>query len=115
MAFCQGLCNRISQPPLQLRGVGIYSHGCKQGCLQPPRPGGVAGANVPDSAIMWQGRWYSSTMVVMYTRAGPPGGWNEEYEPVVFGEVAVLTARDCRARLEGRSSSPRAWIGMGLA
>ena len=36
MAFCQGLCNRVSQPPLQLRGVWIYSHGCKQGCFQPP-------------------------------------------------------------------------------
>ena len=36
--------------------------------FQPPRPGGVAGADVPDSAIMWQGRWYSSTMVAVYTR-----------------------------------------------
>ena len=33
------------------------------------------------------------------------------YEPAVFGAVAVLTARDCRARLEGHSSSPRAWAG----
>ena len=36
MAFCQGVCNWVCQPPLQLRGVGIYSHGCKQGCFQPP-------------------------------------------------------------------------------
>ena len=40
MAFCQRLCNRVFQPPLQLRGVGIYSHGCKQGCFQPCRPDG---------------------------------------------------------------------------
>ena len=31
MAFCQGFCNWVFQPPFQLRGVGIYSHGCKQG------------------------------------------------------------------------------------
>ena len=36
MAFCQRVCNWVCQPPLQLRGVGIYSHGCKQGCFQPP-------------------------------------------------------------------------------
>ena len=35
------------------------------------RPGGVAGADVPDSQIMWHERWYSSTMVVMYTQGGP--------------------------------------------
>ena len=36
MAFCQWGCNWVCQPPPQLRGVGIYSHGCKQGCFQPP-------------------------------------------------------------------------------
>ena len=36
MAFCQRFYNWVFQPPLQLRGVGIYSHGCKQGCFQPP-------------------------------------------------------------------------------
>ena len=35
MDFCQRLGNWSFQPPLQLRGVGIYSHGCKQGCFQP--------------------------------------------------------------------------------
>ena len=37
--FCQGLCKRGFQPPTQLRGVGISSHGCKQGCFQPCIPG----------------------------------------------------------------------------
>ena len=36
MAFCQRSCKRVCQPPLQLRDEGIYSHGCKQGCFQPP-------------------------------------------------------------------------------
>ena len=26
MAFCQRWCHWVFQPPLQLRGVGIYSH-----------------------------------------------------------------------------------------
>ena len=33
-------------------------------------PVGLPGLTCPDSAIMWQGRWYSSTMVVLYTRDG---------------------------------------------
>ena len=37
MTFCQALCNWVFQPPLQLWGVGIYSHGCKQG-LFPATP-----------------------------------------------------------------------------
>ena len=32
----RGSANRSFQPPRQLRGVGIYRHGCKQGCFQPP-------------------------------------------------------------------------------
>ena len=40
MEFCQGSCHRVFQPPFQLRGEGIYSHGCKQGCFQPPLPRG---------------------------------------------------------------------------
>ena len=40
IGFCQRFCNRFFQPPLQLRRVGIYSYGCKQGCFQPPRPSG---------------------------------------------------------------------------
>ena len=45
IGFCQRFCNRVFQPPLQLRGVGIYSHGCKQGCFQPPigQPAGASG------------------------------------------------------------------------
>ena len=49
MAFCQRFCNWVCQPPLQLRGVGIYSPGCKQGCFQPP-PGQSAAAPRP-----WRG------------------------------------------------------------
>ena len=67
MAFCQWLCNRVFQPRLQLRGVGIYSHGGRVG-LTP--------AGVPDSAIMWPGRWYSSAMVAKYTR-GESARWLE--------------------------------------
>ena len=68
MAFCQEFCNWIFQPPLQLQEVGIYSHGCKQGCFQPPGRVGLTWSGAPDSAIVQQGRWYSSTMVAMYTR-----------------------------------------------
>ena len=39
MGFCQGFCKWVFQPPRQLRDGGIYSHGCKQGCFQPWRPG----------------------------------------------------------------------------
>ena len=83
---CQGVINWVCQPPLQLRGVGIYSHGCKQGLFPATwRPGGIAWVGVPDSAIMRQGGWYSSTMVAMYTRAcrraTPPGGWNDDPWP----------------------------------
>ena len=88
MAFCQGVCNWVCQPPLQLRGVGIYSHGCKQGCLQPPGRVSPTRARVPDSAIIRQGRWYSSTMVAKYTRgevrASQPCGWNEAYKPAIL-------------------------------
>ena len=88
MAFCHVLCNRVFQPPHQLRGVGIYSHGCKQGCFQPPGRVSPTRARVPDSAIIRQGRWYSSTMVAKYTRgevrASQPCGWNEGYEPAIL-------------------------------
>ena len=50
--------------------VGISSRGRKQGCFQPPRPGGVAWVGVPDSVIMRQGGWYSSTMASKYTGWG---------------------------------------------
>ena len=67
MAFCQGFFNRVFQPPLQLRGMGIYSHGGQVGLTR---------AGVPDSAIMRQGRWYVSTMVAQYTR-GEAARWLE--------------------------------------
>ena len=40
----------------------------------------LARAGAPDSAIMWQGRWYSSAMVAKYTRgelAGESALWLE--------------------------------------
>ena len=37
---------------------------------------GLTRAGVPDSAIMWQCRWYSSTMLAMYTR-GESARWLE--------------------------------------
>ena len=52
-------------------GSGIYSHG---GRVSPTR------ARIPDSAIIRQGRWYSSTMVAKYTRgevAGESALWLE--------------------------------------
>ena len=54
--FCHRLCKRSFQPPLQLRGWWIYSHGCKQGCFQPCQPEGPAWADVPDSPITALGR-----------------------------------------------------------
>ena len=40
MVFCQGFCNWVFQPSLQLRGVGIYSHVGRVGLTR---------AGVPDS------------------------------------------------------------------
>ena len=37
---------------------------------------GLTRAGVPDSAIMWPGRWYSSAMVAKYTR-GESARWLE--------------------------------------
>ena len=73
---CQGEINRVFQPPPELRHGGIPSRGRKQGCFQPPWPGAVAWADVPDLAVMWHGRWYSSTMVAKYTR-GESARWLE--------------------------------------
>ena len=64
MDFCQRFCNRVFQPPSQLRGVGIYSHVGRVG---------LARAGVPDLAIIRQGRWYSSTLVAKYTRGESAG------------------------------------------
>ena len=65
---------------------------------------------------MWQGQWYSSARVAKHThgetaRCAGMRGMSQRS----FGAVAVLTARDCRARLEGSSSSAWAWNGMGSA
>ena len=84
MDFCQRFCNRVCQPPVQLRGVGIYSHGCKQGCFQPPRPGGVAGAGVRTRRSCGRAGgtaapWWRGTPEV-----SPPSGWNEGYEPAIL-------------------------------
>ena len=62
------VCNADSGPAAPGR------HGCKQGCFQPPRLRGVAWVGVPDSAIMRQGRWYSSVKVAQYTR-GESARW----------------------------------------
>ena len=85
MAFCQRLCNRVFQPPLQLRGVGIYSHACKQGCFQPCRPDG-SGPGLVLRTRRSCGRtdgtaatWWRST-----PGASPPAGWNEGYEPAIL-------------------------------
>ena len=60
----------VCQPPLQLRGVGIYSHGCKQGCFQPWRRSGSDPGRRCASAIMRQGRWSSSIRAAKYTGGG---------------------------------------------
>ena len=56
-------------------GEGFSSHSGRVGLARR-----MDGAGAPDSAIMPQGRWSSSAMVVKYTRgesAGDaPGGWN---------------------------------------
>ena len=64
--------------------------------------------------IMWQGQWYSSARVAKHThgetaRCAGMRGMSQRS----FGAVAVLTARDCRARLEGSSSS--AWASVAMA
>ena len=58
----RGSATGVSSRPVSYGEWGIYSHGCKQGCFQPPRPGGVAWVGVPDSAIMRQGGRSSSSV-----------------------------------------------------
>ena len=57
-------CNWSFQPPIQLRRGAIYSH---VGWVDFD----LAGA--PDSAIMRQGRWSSSTVVAKYNRGESAG------------------------------------------
>ena len=97
MGFCQRLCNRVSQPPHQLRGVGIYSHGCKKGCFQTWRPGGSdpgwrdgLGDYAAGPMVQLRQDWRSTPV------ASPPSGWKEGYEPANRWAVAVLITRDCR-------------------
>ena len=106
MDFCQRFCNRVFQPPVQLRGEGVYSHGCKQGCFQPPRPSGPNPGWLLDSAIMQQGLWYSIAGAAKFTWARPPGYLNEGYEQRSFEAVGVLTVRDCRGRHVGAIQQP---------
>ncbi len=75
---------------------------------------GLLGSGGPDSVIMWQGQWYSSARVAKHThgetaRCAGMRGMSQRS----FGAVAVLTARDCRARLEGSSSS--SWASVAMA
>ena len=72
MAFCQRFCKRVCQPPVQLRGVWVYSHGCKQGCFQPWRPCELEPGRWPSRRAglgdhKAVGR-YSNTKVAKYTR-----------------------------------------------
>ena len=48
---------------------------------------------------MWRGRWYSSTMVAMYTRGeSAPVAGMRSMSRRSFREMAVLPAQDCRAQ-----------------
>ena len=88
MAFCQWGCNWVCQPPLQLLGVGIYSHGCKQGCFQPPRPGGSDpsrrsgfGGHAPGPMV----QQHNGGKVHPRLGCGRTlSGWNEVYEPAIL-------------------------------
>ena len=61
--FCHRLCKRSFQPPLQLRGWWIYSHGGRVRLA-------IGWAGAPGSAIMHEGRWSSSALVAKYTPRG---------------------------------------------
>ena len=112
MAFCQRFCNWVCQPPLQLRGVGIYSHGCKQGCFQPCRPSGPDPGRLLDFAIMQQGRWYRVAGAAKFTWARPLGYLNEWYEQRSFEAVGVLTVLGLpRPTWENAPAT----LGLGLA
>ena len=88
MGFCQGFCNRVFQPPLQLRGVGIYSHGCKQG-LFPAMSAGWVWSGSAFRTWRSSGRadgtaapWWRSTPGAS-RRAMPPGGWNRGLDQLI--------------------------------
>ena len=71
MGFCQGFCDRSFQPPTQLRGVRIYSHGWKQGCFQPPL-GEPAGPSERAAVSDWpQGLAARAELLLLALMAAP--------------------------------------------
>ena len=115
MAFCQRLCNRVFQPPLQLRGVRIYSHGCKQGCFQPPGRVGLPGLALRTRRSYGRADgtaapWWRSTPGVRCGRVSPVAGMRRMSQRS-FGAVAVLTVRDC-CRAQHRSALQQP-LGLG--
>ena len=89
MAFCQGVL-QLGLPAThsELRGVGINSHGCKQGCFQPPGPGGsdpsrrsgFAG-HAPGPMVQQHN---GSKVHPRLGRRRTLSGWNEVYEPAIL-------------------------------
>ena len=99
MGFCQGSCNRVSQPPPELRQGGIPSRGRKQGCFQPGRsagagPGWRSGLGDHAAGPLIQQHHGGEVHPGRAARWAGMRGMRQRS----FGAVAVLAARDCRAR-----------------
>ena len=76
-------------------GMGIYSHGCKQGCFQPPRPDGVAGA---DAEL--RGKWVLKREPALVDSSSPRHGDKASY----YTAVCLETGEEEWMELEGNSN-----------
>ena len=86
MAFCQGLCNRVLQPPYQLRGVGIYSHGDRV-CL-----------TRADAEL--RGKWVLKGESALVDSSSPRHGDKASY----YTAVCLETSEEEWMELEGNSN-----------
>ena len=86
MVFCQGSCNRVFQPPPQLRGVGIYSHG------------GRVGLTRADAEL--RGKWVLKGESALVDSSSPRHGDKASY----YTAVCLETGEEEWMELEGNSN-----------
>ena len=86
MAFCQGLCNWVFQPPIQLRGVGISSHGDRVGLTR------------ADAEL--RGKWVLKGESALVDSSSPRHGDKASY----YTAVCLETGEEEWMELEGNSN-----------
>ena len=86
MVFCQGSCNWVFQPPPQLRGVGIYSHGDRVGLTR------------ADAEL--RGKWVLKGESALVDSSSPRHGDKASY----YTAVCLETGEEEWMELEGNSN-----------